>query len=73
MRQQRTKGKRTDLQPNNGSDVKSQKEAAAEAGFSQRQKETAVRVANVPTEEFETLVESENPPTVTALAQRGKQ
>jgi hypothetical protein len=34
---------------------------------------TAVRVANVPAEQFEKTVESNEPPTVTALAEMGKQ
>lgn len=58
---------------NNGTDVLiSQKKAAANAGLSQRQKETAVRVGNVPKQQFEALVESDDPPTVTQLAEIGK-
>ena len=57
---------------NNGTVVISQSKAAKDAGLSQRQKETAVRVANVPDEDFEEAVESEHPPTVTALAEQGK-
>jgi len=40
--------------------------------MSERQRKTALRVANVPSEEFEQAVESDNLPTVTALAERGK-
>lgn len=50
----------------------SQRQAAAEAGLSVHQQRTAVRVANVPDEQFEELVESEEPPTVTKLANIGK-
>lgn len=57
---------------NNGSVVISQSEAASSAGLSQRQKETAVRVANIPEEKFEEAVESPKPPTVTKLADMGK-
>lgn len=64
-------GARTDL-PNNGTDARSQKEAAERAKMSQRQKETAVRVANVPADDFDAAVESNDPPTVTALAEQGK-
>ena len=46
--------------------------AAERSGLSEHQAKTAVRVANIPSEEFETAVESENPPTVTALAEQGK-
>lgn len=49
----------------------SRKEAGADAGMSQRQIKTAIRVANVPAEEFERQVESPNPPTVTKLAEQG--
>jgi hypothetical protein len=42
--------------------------AANGAGLSPHQLKQAVRVANVPREEFERQVESEEPPTVTALA-----
>lgn len=34
-------------------------------------KKQAIRVANVPREDFERQVESEKPPTITALGQRG--
>jgi len=47
--------------------------AAREAGLSDHQRVTALRVANVPRPEFEAAVESHNPPTVTQLAERGKQ
>lgn len=50
-----------------------QREAAEAAGLSKRQQVTAVRVANVPAEHFEKAVESDRPPTVTALAEMGKQ
>jgi hypothetical protein len=46
-----------------------QKAAAESAGISERQRVTAVRVANVPAEKFEAAVEGEKPATVTALAE----
>lgn len=49
------------------------KQAADEAGMSRDQMHTALRVANVPAEDFERQVESDKPPTVTALAEQGKQ
>jgi hypothetical protein len=52
--------------------VLSQAAAGEQAGMSERQVKTAVRVANIPTEEFEAAIESVKPPTVTALAERGK-
>lgn len=39
--------------------------------MSKDQEVQAVRVANVPSDEFEAAVESDNPPTVTALAEMG--
>jgi hypothetical protein len=50
----------------------SRTEAGASAGMSERQVKTAVRVANIPKPEFERLIESDNPPTVTALADMGR-
>lgn len=46
--------------------------AATEAGLSEHQRKTALRVANIPSDEFDRQVESDNPPTVTALAEQGK-
>lgn len=48
-----------------------QREVAAAAGLSKDQEKQAVRVANVPAAEFEAAVESDAPPTITALAERG--
>jgi hypothetical protein len=45
-------GKRTDLQPTAGGDRRSRSEAAKDAGFSERQMKTAIRVANVPKDQF---------------------
>jgi hypothetical protein len=47
-------------------------EAAHEAGMSTAQRKAAIRVSNIPDEEFEESIESDDPPTVTALAERGK-
>lgn len=65
-------GKRTDVEPTDATDSRlTRTEAARQAGMSERQQVTAIRVANVPAEDFERQVESENPPTVTKLAQQG--
>lgn len=48
------------------------KEAARDAGLSEHQQKTALRVAAVPEKEFKMLVEGDDPPTVTALAEIGK-
>jgi hypothetical protein len=55
----------------NGTDPVSQREAAKDAGMSERQIKTAVRVANVPAETFDAAIESDNPPTITKLAEAG--
>jgi len=49
----------------------SRSDAARDAGMSPHQAKQAGRVANVPAEEFEALVESDSPPTVTELARQG--
>lgn len=49
----------------------SRAQAARDAHISRDQKRTALRVASVPRATFEALVESENPPTVTAMAKLG--
>ena len=64
-------GKRTDLELTTGDHGKSQREAAATAGLSEHQQLQAVRVANIPEPQFEAAVESEHPPTITALAELG--
>lgn len=46
--------------------------SAERAGLSRKQTVTALRVANVPRDEFDRAVESDDPPTVMALAKRGK-
>jgi hypothetical protein len=47
-------------------------QAAADAGLSKRQKDTALRVASIPEEEFELAIEDDDEPlTVTTMAERG--
>lgn len=46
-------------------------QAATAAGLSEHQRKTALRVNSVPREQFEQLIESDNPPTVTQLAELG--
>lgn len=66
-------GARTDLKPRGGCPPRlSRKAAATEAGLSTDQMKTALRIANVPAEEFEALVESEDPPGADKIAERGK-
>ena len=49
----------------------SRTKAATNAGMSRDQKRTALRVANVPEDDFNQEVGSDDPPTVTELAERG--
>jgi hypothetical protein len=51
----------------------SRTQAARDAGLSEHQQKTAIRVSRIPDDEFQEAIESDNPPTITALAERGKQ
>lgn len=46
---------------------------ATAAGLSERQRKAALRVVSVPKEQRDALIESDDPPTVTQLADLGKQ
>lgn len=61
-----------DRRSTGGSPPVGRKAAAAAAGLSEHQRKTALRVANVPAEDFEQQVEGSAPPTVTQLAEQGK-
>lgn len=61
-------GARTDLVP---VAAPSRKQAASDAGMSHRQMHTALRVANVPSANFDNQVESDDPPTIPKLAHQG--
>jgi hypothetical protein len=47
-------------------------EAATDAGLSEHQRKTALRVAAVSADEFEAAIESEHPPTITEIAEAGR-
>ena len=64
--------KTTPGRPRKGGDAPTKSSAARDAGLSRDQKVQALRVAAVDEDEFERLVESDNPPTVTALADLGR-
>jgi hypothetical protein len=51
--------------------VLTRKQAAKDAGLSTDQMKQAIRVATVPAASFEAQVDSDTPPTVTALAEQG--
>jgi len=63
---------RGDHRRTDGADSSSQRDAAHEAGMSERQQVTAVRVAKIPEADFNDAIESETPPTITKLADMGK-
>ena len=67
-------GRGGDRSKRNGADTSAptQRDMAEQAGLSKRQEVTAVHVANVPKEEFEAAVESDDPPSVTKLADMGR-
>jgi len=64
-------GTRTDKPRGDVSPRLTQRQAAERAGLSRDQEKQAVRVANVPAKQFEALIESATPPTITELAKRG--
>ena len=49
----------------------SRKQAATDAGMSERQQKTALRIANVPESDFHKQIESPKPPTLSQLASQG--
>jgi hypothetical protein len=64
---------RGDHRRNSGHDTSSRTDTARDARMSVRQRVSAIRVSNVPFDQFERLVEQDRPPTVTYLADLGKQ
>ncbi len=48
-------------------------QVASDAGLSERQRKTAIRVASIPVADFDRQVEGPAPPTVTALPRQGTQ
>jgi len=66
-------GRGGDQSKKGGAPLFARREAASQAGMSRDQQRTAVRVANVPEPTFEAAVESPAPPTVTKLADMGRQ
>ena len=55
-----------------GAPTVSQRQAAEQAGMSKDQEVTARRLADIPEDQFEAAVESDDPPTVTTLADMGR-
>ncbi|MGH8647017.1 MAG: hypothetical protein ACREX4_22195, partial [Gammaproteobacteria bacterium] len=65
-------GARTELCTGAGTRlIQTRSSAASDAGLSKRQKDTALRIANIPRDEFEKQIESDEVPTVTELAAQG--
>src|SRR5436309_81050 len=59
LKQFDAQGRRTDQLKDSSVQKFTQAQAAAHAGISERQRKTAVRVANVPAEKFEAAIETE--------------
>ena len=66
-----SKGGRPQLTSAGADTSLTRKLAAEDAGFSHRQRNDALRVATLGEDEFTQQVESDNPPTVTKLAEQG--
>jgi hypothetical protein len=65
-------GSRTDVEPQEGDHPRlTREQAATDAGLSEHQRKTALRVAAVPESDFAAQVESDSPPTLTELAKQG--
>lgn len=54
-----------------GGGIISQSEAARQAGLSKRRKDMALRIAQIPKDVFEVLMESDNPPPLAELERLG--
>lgn len=66
------KGKRTDIELTDANVGKlSQNQVAEDAGISERQQVTSVRLSRIPEPEFNDLLESEKVPTIKELAKHG--
>ena len=63
------RGANQNIQEGDLPNVITRTQAAEQAGLSERQRKTALLVANVPEQDFNQSVESDNPPTVTKLAE----
>jgi len=67
----KSQGERTD-RPKGGAPPRSRRARAQAAGLSRDQERDALRVASIPQKDFERAVESNSPPTLTALSEAGK-
>lgn len=63
-------GPKTELEAAGGLQL-TRTNAAREAGMSDRQQKQAVRLANIPEQDFVAQVEGSNPPTISKLAEQG--
>jgi hypothetical protein len=66
-----TRGARTDLTSGGQPPEVTRTDAARDAGMSSHQQKQAVRVASIPGDDFEQMVEGDAPPTLAALAMKG--
>ena len=65
-------GRRSDLIPPGEVSLSDREQARIAAGLSKKQAANALSINNIPRDEFEAAVESENPPTAKALAEKGR-
>lgn len=65
-------GANQNIGPGEPTKVQTRSGIARDAGLSRHQYHTAVRVSRIPDPEFEEAVEADEPPTVTALAEKGR-
>lgn len=65
-------GKNQNIKDGNGPNAETRKAVGEQAGMSERQIKTAIRVANIPQDVFDTCIEDDKPATVTELAEMGK-
>jgi len=56
-----------------GPERSARRQAAEAAGMSRHQMHQALRLASIPADEFDRLIEGDDPPTLTELAARGRQ
>lgn len=72
LRQFDGKGKRNDLELSTVDHTKlTQKQVAEDIGLSKWQKDQSIQISNIPEETFNQMVDSENIPTLTQLAELG--
>jgi ParB family chromosome partitioning protein len=65
------KGQNQNISEGDHTNVLTRKQAATDAGLSEHQRNTALRIASIPSAELDRMIESDDPPTITQLAAMG--